>query len=153
MNTELQARLRVEDALETVRYRVAADTPLREVVDLMVRAGVRALPVVGDGAEVLGIITSGDALAQVLKEGPPERPVGGAVRPELTARAIMTRTVLCVSEDQRLADAAQMMVNRKVEQLPVVRDGELVGIVTRDGILRALHPAGRAEQSAQGGSS
>lgn len=150
MNTELQARLRVEDALESVRYRVAADTPLEEVVDLMVREGVRALPVVGDGAEVLGIITSGDALAQVLREGPPERAIGGARR-DLTARSVMTRTVLCVSEDQRLAEAAQMMVNRKVEQLPVVRDGELIGIVTRDGILRALHPAGRAAQPADGG--
>jgi CBS domain-containing protein len=34
-----------------------------------------------------------------------------------------------------------MMVNRDVEQLPVVRDGELVGFVTRDSILRALSGA------------
>lgn len=151
MNVELQARLRVEDALEAVRHRVGADTPLLAVVDLMVREGVRALPVVGDGAEVLGIITSGDALAQVLKEGPPERATGVAAPRDLTARSIMTRTVLCVSEDQRLAEAAQMMVNRKVDQLPVVRDGELIGIVTRDGILRALHPAGPTPHPADGG--
>ena len=43
------------------------------------------------------------------------------------ARDLMTRTVLCVSEDQGLVDAANMMVNRDVEQLPVVREGELVG--------------------------
>ena len=53
----------------------------------------------------------------------------------------MTRTVLCVSEDQGLLDAANMMVNRDVEQLPVVREGELVGFVTRDSILRTLHGA------------
>lgn len=141
MDTDLQARLKVEDALEAVRHSVGADTPLQQVVDLMVREGVRSVPVVGEGAEVLGIITSGDALAQVLREGPPERAGRGEAPRDLTARAIMTRSVLCVSEDQRLADAAQMMVNRKVEQLPVVRDGALVGIVTRDGILRALHPA------------
>jgi CBS domain-containing protein len=51
----------------------------------------------------------------------------------------MTRSVLCVSEDQALSEAANMMVNRDVEQLPVVREGELVGFVTRESILRALH--------------
>jgi CBS domain-containing protein len=50
----------------------------------------------------------------------------------------MTRAVLCVSEDQALEEVAALMVNRDVEQLPVVREGAFVGFVTRDGILRAL---------------
>jgi CBS domain-containing protein len=60
----------------------------------------------------------------------------------------MTRTVLCVSEDQSLVEAANMMVNRDVEQIPVVREGELVGFITRDSILRALRgvPAPEANQ-------
>jgi len=36
-------------------------------------------------------------------------------------------------------DAARMMMNRDVEQLPVVRDGELIGLITRDAVLSALH--------------
>ena len=55
------------------------------------------------------------------------------------ARDVMTRAVMCVSETQPLADAARMMANRKVEQLPVVRDGELVGLITRDAVLQAMH--------------
>ena len=51
----------------------------------------------------------------------------------------MKRSVLCVSEDHTLVDAANMLVNRDVEQLPVVRDGELMGFVTRKSILRALY--------------
>ena len=54
------------------------------------------------------------------------------------ARDVMTRSVLCVSEDQTLVDVASLMVNRDVEQLPVVREGELVGFVTREAVLRAL---------------
>ena len=57
----------------------------------------------------------------------------------LTAREVMTRTVLCVSKGQPLIEAAHMMVHKKVEQLPVVCDGELVGMVTRGKVLRALH--------------
>jgi CBS domain-containing protein len=126
--------LLVEHALKPAQYRVYPDTPLAEVVDLMVRREVRAVPVVGEQYEVLGIITSGDALHRVLNERQ-----GAPVDEELLARDVMTRAVLCVSEDQLLVEAANTMVMRDVEQLPVVRDGEFVGFVTRDTILRALH--------------
>jgi CBS domain-containing protein len=133
--------LRVEDAAVPVQYRVYPETPLAEVIDLMVRRGVRALPVVGERYELLGIITSGDALGRVLKDAPTDDSEAGGVEPVLV-RHIMTRAVLCVSESQPLMEAARMMVNRDVEQLPVVRDGELVGLITRDAVLRALHGGG-----------
>ena len=84
--------LLVENALKPVQYRVYPDTPLAEVVDLMVWCDVRAVPVVSEQYEVLGIITSGAALAQVLNEGP-----GVPDREEVLARDVMTRAVLCVS--------------------------------------------------------
>jgi CBS domain-containing protein len=59
----------------------------------------------------------------------------------------MTRSVLCVSEEQALSEAANMMVNRDVEQIPVVREGELVGFVTRDSILQALRGARDPDQT------
>jgi tRNA nucleotidyltransferase (CCA-adding enzyme) len=126
--------LLVEDALEAVDHRVRPDTPLSEVVDLMVRLAIGAVPVVGDGAEVLGIVTSGDALGQLMHEAP-------GIDPEeaLTARDVMTRSVLCVSEGQPLIEAAHMMLHKDVDQIPVARDGRLVGIVTRTNVLRALH--------------
>ena len=138
MALDLEAPLLVESALEPVRYRVYPATPLSEVVDLMVRREVRALPVVGDNFEVLGIITSGDVLDQVLRDRPAEE-AGEAPSEALAARDVMTRTVLCVSETQQLIDAGRMMSSRGVEQLPVVREGELIGLITRDAILRALH--------------
>jgi CBS domain-containing protein len=139
MDAEFQTGLVVEDALVGVKYRVYPGTPMAEVVDLIVRRGVHAVPVVGDRYEVLGILTSGDALEFLLRRGGREGDRAGAVTP--AARDFMTRTVLCVSEEQALSEAANMMVNRDVEQLPVVRDGELVGFITRDSILRALHRA------------
>jgi len=135
------ASLLVEDAVQPVSHRLSPDTPLADVIDLIVRRRVGALPVVGERSEVLGIITSGDALDQMLRGSTKEGGVGGE---RLTARDVMTRTVLCVSEGQTLIDAAHMMVNKKVEQLPVVRDGELIGMVTRSKVLRALH-LGRIE--------
>lgn len=131
--------LLVEDAAEAAKYRVYPETPLTEVVDLIVRRDLRAVPVVGERYEVLGIITTGDALERVLRDAGSEEGESEGGRRVLTARDVMTRAVLCVSESQPLVDAARMMANRKVDQLPVVRDGELVGLITRQGVLQALH--------------
>jgi CBS domain-containing protein len=135
-HADSSTELLVEDAIEPLAHRIGPDTPLSEVIDLIVRLHVGALPIVGEGSEVLGIITSGDALDQLLRGSASEDGVPGE---QLTARDVMTRTVLCVSESQPLIEAAHMLVHKKVEQLPVVRDGELIGMITRSRVLRALH--------------
>jgi CBS domain-containing protein len=50
----------------------------------------------------------------------------------------MDRTVLCISEDQTLADVATMMLNRNIERFPVVSEGKLVGFLDRGDIVRRL---------------
>jgi CBS domain-containing protein len=142
METELRERLLVEDALTPLTYRIYPNTPLTEVVDLMVRRQIHSVPVVGEALEVLGIISAGDALRYLLprqrgREGEVE---SGRSETEAapTARDVMTRTVMCVAEDLSLLEAANLMVNRDVEQLPVVREGELIGFLTRQSILRRL---------------
>ena len=133
MRISLVGRLRVRDALAPLTYRIYPDTPLHEVVDLMARKGLSALPVVGEGLQVLGMITAGEALRQSLQGIVREVPSSG-----MTARDVMSRLVLCVTEDQALEDAAQIMVNRDTAQLPVVREGEMIGFITRESVLRAL---------------
>lgn len=156
MDAEFVQKLLVEDALQPVKYRVYPDTPLAEVTDLMVRRALPAVPVVGERYEVLGILTAADALRHLLRKGRARAEEEDEAREEKgvpRARDVMTRSVLCVSEDQSLADAGNMMVNKDVSQLPVVREGELIGFVTRASILAALygpvqdeeHPELRAE--------
>jgi CBS domain-containing protein len=137
----LTDRLRVDDALEPVIYKVRPEATLGEILSTMVGNRVGAVPVVGERSEVLGIITAGDVLDQLLRDSPTED--SPPARDRLRARDFMTRTVLCVAEGQPLKDAARMMVNKKIEQLPVVREGELIGIVTRSKVLRALHGSGK----------
>jgi CBS domain-containing protein len=140
MGVELKERLKVEHVMVPLAYRVFPRTPLDEVVGLMSRKGLRALPVVGEDLQILGIVTAGEALRYAVQkksrgddEELGESTLGG------TARDVMIRSVLCVSEDQDLRDAAQMMVNKDVAQLPVLREGEIVGILTRDAVLKALY--------------
>jgi CBS domain-containing protein len=136
MNVLMEESLLVEDALEAVDHRVRPDTPLAEVVELMVRQEVDAVPVVGERSEVLGLVTAADALGQLMHEA---EATDGVPAEPLTARDVMTRTVLCVAEGQPLIEAAHMMVHKDVDQIPVAREGRLIGIVTRTKVLRALH--------------
>lgn len=123
--------IRVGDALLPMEYRVYPDTPVAEVMDLMARKALSAVPVVGESMQVVGILTAGDAIRLFLERG---------VRIQrLPTREVMTRAVLCVTEDQTLEEAARIMVNRNLRQLPVVREGEMVGFLTRESVLRGLH--------------
>lgn len=134
-SVEVHDRLLVADALTPLQYRVYPETPMEEVVDLMIRRSLHAVPVVGESHEVLGILTAGDALEHLLP-----RKLGGEGEGEgpALARDVMSRSVLCVSEDQPLVEAANTMINKKVAQLPVVQEGELIGFLTRETVLRQL---------------
>ncbi len=138
MNLEVQDQLLVADGLTPLKYRVYPDTPLSEVVGLMVRQGIRAVPVVGEKLDFLGLITSREAIRYLV----PERLTGAGGMKEMgniMAREIMTRSVMCISEDQSLVEAANLMVNKGVSQVPVVRGGELVGFLTAETALQLLY--------------
>lgn len=137
LDLEVPDRPRVLSVVRQVAGRVQPDTPVVEVFELMTRQGLHVVPVVGEDHQVLGVITSGDALSHLVPRTRSGEDPRTAVTGDL-ARDVMTRAVLCVSEDQALEDVAALMVNRDVEQLPVVREGEFVGFITRDGVLRAL---------------
>jgi CBS domain-containing protein len=126
-------RLRVADALVPLDTHVGPESPLADVLDIMARRAVSAVAVVGDSGQVLGILTAGDALRLFLKEG---------AKSTVAARDVMTRAVLCVTEEQELLDAARVMVQKNLRQLPVVREGAVLGFVTRESVLHVLtrHP-------------
>lgn len=141
MNLEVQDQLLVADGLTPLKYRVYPETPLSEVVGLMVRQGIRAVPVVGEKLDFLGLITSADAIRTLL----PDRITGSKEVKEsdsVSAREIMIRSIMCISEDQSLVEAANLMVNKGVSQLPVVREGELVGFLSVETALQLLFGPG-----------
>lgn len=132
----------VEDALTPLSYRVYADTPAAEVQHLMLRRKLSAVPVVGGSRELLGVITPGDMLSRVLSRQKRGASAGGG----LAARDVMNRSVLCVAPDESLAEAGLSMVERNIAQLPVVREGELIGLLERSSVLRAFSEAVVAEE-------
>ena len=138
-NLRLQPRLAVRDIMIHGVSSVSPTTTVRDAVDLMLRRRLRAVPVVGEKQEVLGIISEWDIMRGLLPQIPRAGQESGAVGAEaLRVKDIMTRSVLCVSEDLGLEEAANMMINKDVEQFPVTSEGKLTGFLTRSDIIRKL---------------
>lgn len=136
----IRPSLAVRDVMVHRVHSVAPDATLGEVMTLMLRRRLRAVPVVGPKGEVLGMVTDSDLMRTLLPQIPRAEdehatPVAVADRP---ARDIMTRSVLCVSEDLGIGEVASMMINKDVEQVPVVSAGAITGMVARGDIIRKL---------------
>ncbi len=144
---ETPERLSVRDIMTERPRSVSADTPLREAAQDMVRAGIGGLPVVDDQGRVIGMLSERELMRHLLNAylhgGTTSGGAGSTGKsPSTTARKlvrdVMTRQVLCVSPDQPLAEVASIMTNKEVDRVPVVRGGNLVGLLTRGDIVRKL---------------
>lgn len=145
-----QASLHVRDVMARPVVSVSPQTPLAEVVELLLRADVKALPVVDPEGAVIGIITGGDLLRRgvlrlrlgLKRELDPallQARVRDLARGRQVARDVMTHPVHTVGPELDLAATMRVMATRGVKRLPVVEHGRrLVGIVSRADVLRAL---------------
>lgn len=139
---------------------VEPDTQVREVVALMLKYKVSAIPVVTVDQKVIGIISEGDLMSRVenkshprhswwleafyFMQNTPEEYVKAHGR---KARDVMTTDVVSVSEDTLLYEIAQLLEKKRIKRVPVIRDGKLVGIVSRANLLHGLASQGSAAES------
>ncbi|GAY07376.1 CBS domain containing protein [Pseudonocardia sp. N23] len=121
---------------------VRADTPLVPAAALLAAHGFTAAPVLGRRGTLIGIVTESDLIRG--RVAPPAR--SGADTPALVEE-VMTTPVETVRRDDPVAQVAALMLRSCVRSLPVVDEGELVGVVTRRDLLRAV--ARHEETSAQ----
>jgi len=136
-------RLLVQDAMTADVLTVTPEQSVATAAERMSARGVRALPVVNDSGEVVGLITDQEVMDRCLP-WIGVRFEAGSVKEALhslestPARELMQRRVLCVNQDQVLHEVAALMIHKDIERCPVVADGALVGILTRGDILRRL---------------
>jgi len=162
MDVELPEVIRVGDVMRRKVRSVTPETTLAEAARIMTCYHLGSIPVLSEDGEVLGMVSGRDLLELTLPHYLKEARIGvgrgssgmdleevdgaeaGAVvgadaDPEnLPVREVMDRSVLCISEDQSLADVAGLMVARDTDRFPVVREGILVGMLTRGGVVRLL---------------
>lgn len=136
--------MKVQDIMTPDVVTIGPEADIRDVARLLVDAGVSGLPVCGAQRELLGVISEGDIL---LKEGgarPKRKHMlaradrAGRKARATTAREAMTSPVVTISPYASVAEAARRMSDSGVKRLPVVKDGALVGIVSRTDLVRAF---------------
>ena len=153
MDVELPDVILVGDVMRRKARSVTPETTLREAASMMTRYHLGSIPVLSDEGEVLGMVSGRDLLALALPRYLKEIRTGvgrtsseteldeedQAVDPEnVPVREVMDRSVLCLSEGQSLGEVAALMVAKDADRFPVARDGILVGMLTRSGVVRLL---------------
>lgn len=138
--TELPEQLLVRDIMTERPRAIGPDAPARDAAREMVRWRLGALPVVDGEQRVIGMLGEKDLLRHLLSSylvdaGPGK---GTPLPTPRNVRDVMTRQVLCVSPEQPLSEVATLMANKDVDRVPVVREGRLVGFLTRGDIVRKL---------------
>ena len=134
---------------------VRPDTKVSEIAKHLLARNISALPVVVDRDKVVGIVSEGDLMRR--SENETERQPSWWIRmfaePQdrardyvkshgLHAREIMSRNVISVAEDASLAQIAETLEKNHIKRVTVLRDGKLVGIVSRANLLQGLVAAG-----------
>lgn len=118
--------LRIRDLMTPDPASIGADRPIREAARLMRERHISCLPVTRAGT-LAGILTNVDLRDRVVAEGiPPDTPVA----------AVMTQRPIALDAECLAYDALLTMRERTVRHLPVLQDGQLVGVVTNTDVLR-----------------
>lgn len=147
--------MRARDVMQRDVMTVRPNATVNEVARILATAAYSGLPVTDEDGRLVGMVTEADLLARAQRLNMPAffPFIGGIVYLESPQKLeeqlrkatgtsvadVMTTDVVTVREDTPVQDIVTMMVQRKINRVPVVDDAGLVGIVTRDDIIRAIH--------------
>lgn len=136
--------MRVRDIMTKAVHVVWHNAPVETAVDLMTAHAVTALPVVDARGRLVGVVSDSDLLwhrvvAEPLADpgGHPDMNVEPGRRPGVVVE-VMSEYPVTTTPAADVADAAQLMLDHDVRSLPVLEDGEIIGIVSRRDILKAM---------------
>ena len=143
--------MRAADVMTPDPVCVSPDASINDAIQLMLERKFSGLPVVDAGGSVVGIVTEGDLLRRTETGTQRKRTrwieflMGpGRLASEYVQTSgrkvgdVMTAEVRTVTEDAPLEEIVHLMERHQINRVLVVRDGKLVGIVTRANLLHAL---------------
>lgn len=126
----------IKERMSSPVVTVDPSLPIMQALDLMKKKRIRRLPVVKDG-KMMGIVSEGDLL-----DASPSDATSLSVWElnyllgKITVDEIMSKNVITVGEDTPIEEAAYLMDENKIGGLPVMSNGDLVGLITETDLFR-----------------
>ena len=144
--------MKVRDVMTTDIRTVGPSSTIDAAIAIMTERRVSGVPVVDEAGVLVGIVTEGDLLRRVetgtgarprpllldLLIGPGREALDYVRTHSRRVSDLMTADVLTVSESDPLSEVVRLMERRHIRRVPVVRDGRLIGIVSRSDLIAAL---------------
>lgn len=143
--------MRARDLMTTNLVTLPPDAPLEAVAHALADRGISGAPVVAPDGTLLGMVTEGDLIKRLsakdrvetgwfagLFRSAAEQAARYARVHGQKARDVMTTELATVGEDASIEHVARIIEDKNVRRVPVVRDGKLVGVVSRADLIRAM---------------
>ncbi|HWE62467.1 MAG TPA: CBS domain-containing protein [Chloroflexota bacterium] len=142
--------MKVSEIMTRTPITVWRNTPVQEVARLMVRHDISGIPVLEADGTVAGVVSEDDLIVRHANLHLPTYVLYFTVRGEhefeeemrraLATKAdeVMSDHLYTIAPDADIADAATLMMDKHASPLPVVADGQLVGILSRADIVRLM---------------
>lgn len=123
----------VRDLLKRKGHEIVSVRPEDTVftaLNVMAERNVGAVMVMDENGRLAGVLSERDYARKVVLHGHTSR--------DTVAAEIMTREVLCIAPDKRVEEAMAMMTVNRIRHLPVMDEGQLVGVVSIGDVGRAI---------------
>jgi CBS domain-containing protein len=136
---------KVRDVMTADVCSVYVNTPVKTIAERLAQAGVTAMPVLDDDANVVGVVSEADLLHKITYQDDADdwprlfrrHRADRAKADGLLAQDVMSSPAATIAPDASVVAAAQLMEERKIKRAPVVNDtGKLMGIVSRGDLVR-----------------
>lgn len=151
--------MKAKDVMTSTVISVQPNATILQAARQMLQHHISGLPVITQSGEIVGILSEGDFLRrrEIATErrhsrwleflmGPGKLAVEYAHSHGRKVAEVMTTEVHTVTEDTTLEDIVELMERRRIKRVPVMRGKEVVGMVTRSNLMRAMVSLARAEQ-------
>ncbi|SDK95386.1 CBS domain-containing protein [Natronincola ferrireducens] len=142
-----------KDIMTKEVIRVKKDSTVEEVIKLVLEHNISGLPVVDDENNVIGIITEGDLIyrskklhiptyftlldSYIFLENPQNLEAQLKKMVGYKVKDVMTSKVIMVDLEETIEEIATLMSEKNINRVPVVKEGKLMGIVSRRDIIKA----------------
>ncbi|MBI4015195.1 MAG: CBS domain-containing protein [Candidatus Aenigmarchaeota archaeon] len=121
----------IEDIMKKNVKTCRPDSTVLEAVKIMNKFGIGCLIVVEPSGRVAGIMTERDVLKGVAEKN--------LLAEEVFVKDIMSTDIVAIEPGISLEEAAEVMAKYRIKKLPVIKEGELVGIVTASDLITYEH--------------